>query len=235
MLLSDGSSGSWATVLDVHGAPGSSGWRQLVPGRPLRGPWEAVELARLGPGGVSGRHHHSRTHEIYFVLHGTCALDLDDTVTEMTPGDLALVTAGSTHGLRNIGSGDFSWLVVEVPAPNLDPATARKALTVHPRLQPVDLSAAGRVDLAQHGAAPLIDAALERLDAGDTLALEANGCEVFGYLVSGSATLTASGATHSVAAETGVALTLGESALLTAESPCAFLRVRSAVEGVAAP
>ncbi|MFE2555057.1 hypothetical protein ACFXGT_03340 [Streptomyces sp. NPDC059352] len=106
---------------------------------------------------------------------------------------------------------------------------------MHPRLQPVDPSAAGRVDLAQHGAAPPIDATIERLGAGDTLALDATGYEVFGYLVSGSAMLTASGTTQSVAAETGVALTLGESALLTAESPCAFLRVRSAVEGVAAP
>ncbi|MFI1659879.1 cupin domain-containing protein [Streptomyces sp. NPDC020472] len=235
MWLSDGSGGSWATVLDVHGAPGSSGWRQLVPGRPLHGPWEAVELARLGPDGVSGRHRHSRTHEIYFVLRGACALDLDGAVTEMTPGCLALVTAGSTHGLRNIGDGDFSWLVVEVPAPNLIPTTARKVPPVHPRLQPVDLSVVGRVDLAQHGASPLIDVVLERLDAGDTLALDATGCEVFGYLIGGSATLTASAATHPVAADTGVTLTLGESAVLTAESPCTFLRVRSSAEDVAAP
>lgn len=233
MNIVEGAHGTWSTVTGVHGAAGTSGWRQLVPGRPLRGPWEAVELARLTAGGVSGLHRHTRTHEIYLPVEGQAELTLNGHAFPMTVGDMALTTVSSTHGIRNTGEGDFCWLVVEVPAvAALWPTSPEKETAdVTSPLHPIDLATLEHVDLRPFGAAPLLEAHYERLDQDTLVVLQAQECEIFGYLISGEAVITDVHGSHTLTAGTGVTLTLGEEAELRPVGGASFFWVRSSVEG----
>jgi len=104
-------------VYGVHGADGMSGWKCLARRTGLGGSWEAVEWAWVPPGGVSGEHLHTRTEEVYFILSGRAEILLDGVATEVGPGDLVLTGVGTTHGLRNIGDDDVTWLVIEMSSP----------------------------------------------------------------------------------------------------------------------
>lgn len=210
MHVLDDASGDWSVVTDVHGAPGTSGWRQLVPGRPLDAPWEAVELARLGRDGVSGAHRHSRTNEIYLVLSGEAELELNGRRMAMAPGWLSVVTAGQTHGLRNAGEKDLYWLVIEAPA--FGRRSGVRGGAMPPEFPAVDLFAAKRVDLAALGAGPLAEAVVEDLEPGRSVALRARDGEIFGYLLEGSGVVVGKGAEHPVGPRTGIVLTMGEEA-----------------------
>lgn len=106
-----------ATVLGVHGADGLSRWACLARGAGLTGSWEAVEWAGLPPGGISGAHLHSRTEELYLILSGTGEISLNEHRYEVGPGHLVVTGLGTRHGLRNIGTDDLNWLVVEVITP----------------------------------------------------------------------------------------------------------------------
>ena len=104
-------------VQDVHGAAGASKWKCFTRRIWLCGDWEAVEWALLPPGGVSGEHVHSRTEEVYFILSGHGELLLDGVSTAVGPGDVVLTGLGTKHGLRAVGDGDLSWLVIEITSP----------------------------------------------------------------------------------------------------------------------
>jgi mannose-6-phosphate isomerase-like protein (cupin superfamily) len=115
LIIGDTSSAS--RIQDVHGAAGVSEWKCFARRSWLRGDWEAVEWARIPPGGISGEHLHSRTEEVYFILSGRAEILLDGIATEVGPGDVILTGLGTTHGLRAIGEESVSWLVVEVSSP----------------------------------------------------------------------------------------------------------------------
>jgi mannose-6-phosphate isomerase-like protein (cupin superfamily) len=233
MNIVEGIGGTWSTVTGVHGAAGTSGWRQLVPGRPLRGPWEAVELARLAAGGMSGLHQHTRTHEIYLSVQGQGELSLDGRTFPMPRGHMAMTTVSSTHGIRNTGQGDFYWLVIEVPAATaLWPTPPEKEATdmTFP-LHPIDLAALNHIDLRPLGVAPLLEAHYEQLRQDTPMALRAEECEIFAYLISGEAVITDSQGSHALTAGTGITLTLGEEAELRPLGDASFFWVSSRVEG----
>lgn len=115
LIVGDTSSAS--RIQDVHGAAGESSWKCFARRTWLRGDWEAVEWARIPPGGVSGEHLHSRTEEVYFIVSGRGEILLDGVATEVGPGDVVLTGLGTTHGLRAIGDEGVSWLVIEVSSP----------------------------------------------------------------------------------------------------------------------
>ena len=224
MLLADSGARPWSVVTGVHGAPGVSGWKQLVPGMTLRGAWEAVELARIPARGLSGLHRHSRTNELYLGIAGTGEYLLDGGAVPLRPGELAMAAVGSVHGLRNAGDDDVVWLVVEVPA-------TTGGMPVNLSKGPIDLDHAGPVDLAEHGLDPLRQAGVDRLAAGESRELDTGGGELFGYLVSGAGVVAAGRAVFPVPAGTGITLTLGERAILTASEPCQLFWVRSGLPG----
>lgn len=216
MLITDGTTTPWSIVTDVHGAPGTSGWKQLVPGMTLRGAWEAVELARIPPGGLSGLHRHTRTHELYLALAGSGEYLIDGRDEPIEAGQLAVTQVGSVHGLRNSGLGDVVWLVVEVPAQLLPPTPAE--VIVNRSLGPVDLDRIGHLDLTPYGLEPLRQVGMDHLVAGQSRDLTTDDGEFFGYLVDGTAIVrtTDGGAEFPIGAGTGVTLTRGERATLTA-------------------
>lgn len=222
MLVTDSGTKTWSLVTDVHGAPGTSGWKQLMPGRTLRGAWEAVELARIPPGGLSGEHRHTRTHEIYFILSGCGEYLLDGRAEPMPAGHLAVTAVGSVHGLRNIGKEDLVWLVAEAPAQPY----SRRAVPPSPgetivnrSVGPVELNQIGHLDLTPYGVEPFRQVGVYQLPAGQSWDLTTDRGEFFGYLLDGAGVMTANRVEFPVTAGTGVTLTRGERARLTATEP----------------
>ncbi|MET8699469.1 cupin domain-containing protein [Kitasatospora sp. NPDC004723] len=105
-----------ADVHGVHGAAGVTQWTCLARRAGLAGDWEAVEWARVPPGGISGEHLHTRTREVYVLLAGEGEVTLDGRRHAVRAGDAVLTAVGARHGLRNTGAGPLEWLVIELPA-----------------------------------------------------------------------------------------------------------------------
>ncbi|MEK8104586.1 cupin domain-containing protein [Micromonospora sp. M12] len=84
----------------------------------MTGGWEAVEWARLPPGGLSGEHLHTRTEEVYILLTGGGHIILNGRSTPVRAGDVVLTGIGTRHGLLNTGPAPLSWLVVELLGPD---------------------------------------------------------------------------------------------------------------------
>lgn len=225
MRIADGNATLWSIITDVHGAPGVSGWKQLVPGRTLLGPWEAIELARIPSGGVSGAHRHTRTNEIYFILAGSGEFTIDDRTVHVRPGYVAVTATGSTHALRNTGAEEMTWLVAEVPA-----ARPSEETIVKPGFRFVDLGQIGVLDLTNSGVDPLQEVGVRQVAPTHPVELSAEDAEVFAYLIGGAATVTVPGSAYPIEAGTGITLGKGERATITAIRPAQLFWVRSAVE-----
>lgn len=112
-----GDTESASLVYGVHGTDGVSGWKCFTRRTGLAGDWEAVEWARLPPGGISGEHLHTRTEEVYFVVSGKGEIVLNGVRSPVSAGDLVLTGVGTTHGLVNTGDEELHWLVIEVASP----------------------------------------------------------------------------------------------------------------------
>lgn len=242
MRLTPGKDMPWSVVTNVHGASGTSAWRQLVDGHALHGPWEAIELARIPPGGVSGLHRHTRTHEIYFLLAGRGIIAIDDTDYAIVAGDLALTRVGQAHELRAAGDSEVVWLVAEVPATHimerlLGTSSQHDAVpeegAMDRTLTPLNLDEIGTLDLASHGVAPLQDAGVVYLAVGESHNFFADDSEVFAFLVEGSADVSSGGAQHQAHGGTGVTFCLGERGTIRATEPTKVFWVRSAVHEAA--
>jgi len=66
----------------------------------------------LYPGSSIGEHLHSGDEEIYFIISGTGVMVVDRDERVVGPGSAVLTRSGSSHGLRNEGTGDLRIFVV---------------------------------------------------------------------------------------------------------------------------
>jgi len=95
-----------------HGGVGALDWTDMFTkdesaGRTLRFCHDNI----LKPGVSIGVHSHEKGEEYYFVIEGTGIMTLDGEEYEMGPGDISVVYAGGSHGLRNESDGDLRILV----------------------------------------------------------------------------------------------------------------------------
>ena len=58
---------------------------------------QSLAEASLGTGGVTTRHYHAASEEIYFVLEGHGRMELDGDLREVGPGDAVLIPPGAWH------------------------------------------------------------------------------------------------------------------------------------------
>ncbi|MBG0566347.1 cupin domain-containing protein [Actinoplanes aureus] len=211
-----------AEVHGVHGAAGVSWWKCFVRGPELTGAWEAVEWARLPPGGLSGEHLHTRTEEVYILLSGHGEIILNGHHTPVGPGDVVLTGLGTRHGLLNTGPEPLSWLVVEL----LGPATAavfgrgpagrserNEAMTA---AKVFHLGEPGEIDPRSVLTGPLRRIARQRLAPGQADTVAADGRELTYFVIDGSGTATSGSASAELAPEVSLTLPLGAGATLTA-------------------
>lgn len=180
-------------VYGVHGSPGCTRWACLASRRDLRSPCEAVEWASVPAGGVSGEHLHTRTEEIYFVLSGRGDVLLNGKPHPVRPGSLVLTGVGSTHGLRNTGTADLDWLVVETLAPATASAIAGRP-TCHGDMPVkvalvIDMTERLLVDTTDVFSGPLTTVEVMKVPLGTTHRLHATDKEFSVFTLRGCGTV----------------------------------------------
>ena len=89
-----------------HGGRGEYLVRTLLEGVPGSA-FKYVRDLTLYPDSSIGVHPHSGDDEIYFVVSGTGVMLVDGEEQTVGPGSVVLTPSGSTHGLRNDGTGDL--------------------------------------------------------------------------------------------------------------------------------
>jgi mannose-6-phosphate isomerase-like protein (cupin superfamily) len=70
----------------------------------------------LPVGAAVGRHHHTETEEVYYILHGTGRMTVGDESREVFAGDAVFIPRGQTHALENTGTEPMTLLLVCGPA-----------------------------------------------------------------------------------------------------------------------
>ncbi|NEC91783.1 cupin domain-containing protein [Streptomyces sp. SID12501] len=223
-----------ATVHGVHGAAGRTRWKCFAGRRQLDSATEAVEWASIPPGGLSGEHHHTRTEEIYLVLHGHGEFLFNGAPHRVGPGSLALTAPGNVHGLRNTGPSDLDWWVIETLAPGTD-AVLSGAVLSHPGVPPMgdvvihDLFAERTVSTDGVFSGPLRRVETVELDAGGQTELGAPDAELAVFVHSGTGRATADGVTAALSPDTCVTLSAGTSTGFEAATPLRLLIVTLAL------
>lgn len=76
-----------------------------------------LDVYCLRPGQSQTPHAHGRSDKVYVVLEGTATAEVDGETRELREGDAVLCPAGSSHGVRNAGTGDARLLVMMTPPP----------------------------------------------------------------------------------------------------------------------
>jgi mannose-6-phosphate isomerase-like protein (cupin superfamily) len=68
---------------------------------------QSLAEASVPAGGVTERHYHAASEEIYFVLEGEGRLELDGEERIVGPGDAALIPPGVRHRIEALGDLRF--------------------------------------------------------------------------------------------------------------------------------
>jgi mannose-6-phosphate isomerase-like protein (cupin superfamily) len=117
VILSDNRNPS--TVFGVHGGAGVLLWKRLATGSHLHGDWDGFEWVLLGPGDSAGKHTHTHTEEIYYILRGTGLVTVDDVQRRVSQGDVVVTPLNSRQSVTNDRSEDLAFIVVEVFPPEI--------------------------------------------------------------------------------------------------------------------
>ncbi|MFE7188159.1 cupin domain-containing protein [Kitasatospora sp. NPDC057541] len=223
----------------VHGAPGLTYWKALASRQHLEAEVEAIEVARIPPGGLSGEHRHTRTEEIYFILRGHGEFLVNGEVRPARPGSLLLTGIGTVHGLRNTGApagvtdpgfgsapeGHLEWLVIEMPAPATsevlhglapDAPTAELIERKNETMRLHDLREEKAVDPAGVFTGPLRLVEIRELIGGAEAAFGAHTAEHTVFVLTGSGTAVAGDTEVELTAGTAITLPFGADAVITA-------------------
>ncbi|MFF4170681.1 cupin domain-containing protein [Streptomyces sp. NPDC001744] len=223
-----------AIVHGVHGAAGRTRWKCFAGRRQLASPTEAVEWASVPPGGLSGEHRHTRTEEIYLVLHGHGEFLFNGRPHPVAPGSLALTAPGNVHGLRNTSDTDLDWWVIETLSPSTNAVLSGADHTpevpamgepvIHDLFKERAVSTAGVFD------GPLKSVEVVELDAGERRALGRTDAELAVFVHGGRGRATAADRTSvELTANTCVTLGAGTTTRIEAGSALRLLVVTLAV------
>jgi mannose-6-phosphate isomerase-like protein (cupin superfamily) len=68
---------------------------------------QSLAEATLEPGQATVRHYHGVAEEIYFVLKGSGAMEVDGDTRQVRPGDAILIPARAWHTLENNGNSEL--------------------------------------------------------------------------------------------------------------------------------
>lgn len=78
-------------------------------------PLAGVNVVRVPPDGVIGRHRHAQEIETVYVLAGQSVLTLADTDYPFAAGQVVAIPAGMEHALRNTGADTVELLCIFTP------------------------------------------------------------------------------------------------------------------------
>jgi len=76
---------------------------------------QSLAEATLEPGQATERHYHGVAQEIYFVIKGSGAMEVDGSTRHVRPGEAVLIPAGAWHTLENDGTSELRFLCICAP------------------------------------------------------------------------------------------------------------------------
>lgn len=106
-------------IRDIHGGKGEIRVKRLATGNMMYGDWDSFEYAELPPGTGAGKHVHTRTEELFFVISGRALIGLGDETVEVGPGDVILTPYQGVQSVSAIGDTDYKMLIIEVLPPEV--------------------------------------------------------------------------------------------------------------------
>lgn len=71
--------------------------------------------ATLPPGGMTERHHHRISEEMYYLVEGEALMEIDGRERGVSAGDAILIPPGARHRITNTGPGDLRFLCTCAP------------------------------------------------------------------------------------------------------------------------
>jgi mannose-6-phosphate isomerase-like protein (cupin superfamily) len=117
-IISDAHEGL-AKLVGVHGGAGVLGWKRLGTGNMMASAVDSYEIAEMPPGTRAGRHVHSRTEELFYVLSGRALIGLGEETVEVGPGDAILTGFHGIQSVDAIGEEPYRMLVIEALPPEI--------------------------------------------------------------------------------------------------------------------
>ena len=118
-IISDAHEGL-AKLVGVHGGAGALGWKRLGTGNMMSSAVDSYEIAEMPPGSRAGRHVHSRTEELFFVLSGRAVIGLGEEKVEVGAGDAILTGFHGIQSVDAIGDEPYRMLVIEALPPEIE-------------------------------------------------------------------------------------------------------------------
>ena len=71
---------------------------------------QSLAEATLAPGEATQRHYHAASEEIYFILEGTGAMEVEGDRRDVGPGDAILLPSGAWHQIRAADDAELRFL-----------------------------------------------------------------------------------------------------------------------------
>jgi mannose-6-phosphate isomerase-like protein (cupin superfamily) len=96
-----------------HGGVGSISFRRLMDNFQFHSALDFVDFTVIPPGSSIGKHFHSGSEELYFVVNGEPLICVNGRDNRGKPGTLAIVRSGEWHSLINDTSSDVTILVIQ--------------------------------------------------------------------------------------------------------------------------
>ncbi len=121
-----------AELVGVHGGAGVMKWKRLGTGNMMFTDVDSYEVAELPPGSRAGRHVHTRTEELFFVLGGHAVIRLGDERVEVGPGDAVLTGYKGVQSVDATGDETYRMLVIEALPPEIVELLPEHAPTAEP-------------------------------------------------------------------------------------------------------
>ena len=117
-IISDAHEGL-AKLVGVHGGAGALRWKRLGTGNMMSSAVDSFEIAELPAGTRAGRHVHSRTEELFYVLSGRAVIGLGEEKVEVGRGDAILTGFRGIQSVDQIGDEPYRMLVIEALPPEI--------------------------------------------------------------------------------------------------------------------
>ena len=76
---------------------------------------QSLAEARLKPGASTEPHYHPKTEEIYYILHGTGQMQIENESREVRPGDAIAIAPAARHTITNSGNEVLTFLCCCAP------------------------------------------------------------------------------------------------------------------------
>jgi mannose-6-phosphate isomerase-like protein (cupin superfamily) len=89
----------------------------------------SIARATVAAGHSTLRHVHRVSEEVYYVLRGDAAMELDGEIARLGPGDAVLIPPGSEHRVTCVGPGDLILLCACSPPYRDDDTEVAESLT----------------------------------------------------------------------------------------------------------